>query len=105
MTNYFYPQQKLISKVRDAAKVTKKYDTATTPFHRAIDHPDTTVDHIAALARTHALINPAATQRQIQALTAQLYKMTTSKSQPATRARVPKRAQSHEATKPPSRAS
>ena len=105
LTNYFYPQQKLLSKVRDGAKVTKKYDTATTPFHRAINHPDTTVDHIAALARTHALINPAAIQRQIQALTAQLHKMTTSKSQPATRARVPKRAQSHEATKPPSRAS
>jgi hypothetical protein len=105
LTNYFYPQQKLISKVRDGAKVTKKHDTATTPFHRAINHPDTTVDRIAALARTHALINPAATQRQIQALTAQLHKMTTSKSQPATRARVPKRAQSHEATKPPSRAS
>jgi hypothetical protein len=105
LTNYFYPQQKLISKVRDGAKVTKKHDTATTPFHRAINHPDTTVDHIAALARTHALINPAATQRQIRALTAQLHKMTTSKSQPATRARVPKRAQSHEATKPPSRAS
>jgi hypothetical protein len=105
LTNYFYPQQKLISKVRDGAKVAKKYDTATTPFHRAINHPDTTVDRIAALARTRALINPAATQRQIQALTAQLHKMTTSKSQPATRARVPKRAQSHEATKPPSRAS
>ena len=105
LTNYFYPQQKLMSKVRDGARVTKKYDTATTPFHRAINHPDTTVDRIAALARTHALINPAATQRQIQALTAQLHKMTTSKSQPATRARVPKRAQSHEATKPPSRAS
>ena len=105
MTNYFYPQQKLISKVRDGAKVTKKYDTATTPFHRAINHPDTTVDRIAALARTHALINPAATQRQIQALTGQLHKMTTTKSQPATRARLPKRAQSHEATKPPSRAS
>src|ERR1700737_1453637 len=41
LTNYFYPQQKLISKVRDGAKVTKKYDTATTPFHRAINHPDT----------------------------------------------------------------
>ena len=105
LTNYFYPQQKLMSKVRDGAKVTKKYDTATTPFHRAINHPDTTVDRIAALARTYALINPAATQRQIQALTAQLHKMTTSKSQPATRAQVPKRAQSHEATKPPSRAS
>ena len=105
LTNYFYPQQKLISKVRDGAKVSKKYDTATTPFHRAINHPETTVDRIAALTRTHALINPAATQRQIQALTAQLHKITTSKSRPAIRARVPKRAQSHEATKPPSRAS
>ena len=105
LTNFFYPQQKLISKVRDGAKVTKKYDTATTPFRRAINHPDTTVDRIAALARTHALINPAATQRQIQALTAQLLKMTTNKSQSATRTRIPKRAQSHEATKPPSRAS
>jgi hypothetical protein len=105
LTNYFYPQQKLIFKIRDGAKVTKKHDTATTPFHRAINHPDTTVDRIAALVRTHALINPAATQRQIQALSAQLHKMTTSKSQPATRARVPKRAQLHEATKPPSRAS
>ena len=105
LTNYFYPQQKLVSKVRDGAKVTKKYDTATTPFRRAIDHPTMTEDRIASMVRTHALINPAATQRQIQALTAQLHKMTTSKSQPATRARIPKRAQSHEATKPPSRAS
>ena len=40
LTNYFYPQQKLISKVRDGAKVSKKHDTATTPFHRAIDHPN-----------------------------------------------------------------
>ncbi len=38
LTNY-YPQQKLLSKVREGAKVSKKYDTATTPFHRAIDHP------------------------------------------------------------------
>jgi Integrase core domain len=105
LTNYFYPQQKLISKVRDGAKVSKKYDTATTPFHRAIDYPTMTVDRIEALARTHALINPAATQRQIQALTAQLLKMTTSKAGPAIKAGVPKRARSHAATNPPSRAS
>jgi hypothetical protein len=104
LTNYFYPQQKLISKVRDGAKVTKKYDKAATPFHRAINHRDTTAEPIAALARTHALINPAATQRQIQALTAQLLKMT-SKPGPTAKAPVPKRAHSHEATKPPSRAS
>ena len=40
LTNYFYPQQKLISKARDGAKVSKKYDTAATPFQRAINHPD-----------------------------------------------------------------
>src|SRR5208337_5438 len=105
LTNFFYPQQKLVSKVGDGAKLTKRYDTATTPFRRAVNHPDTTVDRIAALARTHALINPAATQRQIHALAAQLLNMTTSKSQYATRTRIPQRAQSHEATKPPSRAS
>ena len=105
LTNYFYPQQKLVSKVRDGAKVSKKYDTATTPFRRAINHSTIADDHIASMGRIHALINPAATQRQIKALTAQLYKITTSKSKPAVRNRVPKRAQSHEATNPPSRAS
>jgi hypothetical protein len=34
LSNYFYPQQKLVSKVRHGAKVTKKYDTATTPYRR-----------------------------------------------------------------------
>jgi hypothetical protein len=105
LTNYFYPQQKLISKVRDGAKVSKKHDKATTPFHRAIDHPTMTVERIVALTRTYSLINPAATQRQVQALTAQLLTMTTSKAGPTTKAQVPKRACSHEATNPPSRAS
>ena len=80
LTNYFYPQQKLISKVRDGAKVSKKHDTAATPFHRAIDHPTMTVERIVALTRTYSLINPAATQRQIQALTAQLLTMTDQQS-------------------------
>ena len=52
LTNYFYPQQKLISKVRHGVKVSKKHDKATTPFHRAIDHPTTTVDCTVALTRT-----------------------------------------------------
>ena len=60
LTNYFYPQQKLISKARHGAKVSKKHDKATTPFHRAIDHPTMTVERIVALTRTYSLINPAA---------------------------------------------
>jgi Integrase core domain len=105
LTNYFYPQQKLLSKVRHGAKVSKKHDTAATPFHRAIDHPAMTVERIVALTRTYSLINPAATRRRIQALTAELLKMTTSKAGPATKAQVNKRARSREATNPPSRAS
>ena len=96
LTNYFYPQQKLLTKVRDGAKVSKKHDTAATPFRRAIDHPAMSVERIVALTRTYSLINPAATQRQIQALTAQLLTMTTSKAGPTAKAQLPKRARSHE---------
>lgn len=105
LTNYFHPQQKLISKVRTGAKVSRKHDTAQTPFHRAINHPSMTVERIVALKRTHSLINPAATQRQIQALTAQLFTLATSKVSPGTPAPVTKRARSREATNHPSRAS
>jgi hypothetical protein len=101
LTNYFYPQQKLVSKVRTGAKVSKKHDIAATPFHRAIDHPNTAVQRIVSLTRTYSLINPAAIQRQIGSLTAQLLVMTTSKAD----ASVNKRAPSHEATKSPTRAS
>ncbi|MDZ7884883.1 MAG: transposase family protein [Mycobacterium sp.] len=105
LTNYFYPQQKLISKVRKGAKISKKHDEATTPFHRAINHPTMTVPHIMALARNHSLINPAATQRQVQALIAQLLTLTTNKAGPTAKAQVNKRALLREATKPPTRAS
>ena len=105
LTNYFHPQQKLISKVRTGAKVSKKHDKATTPFHRAIDHPGMPVERIVALTRTYSLINPAATQRQVQALTAQLLALTTSKAAPGAESPVNKRAHLREATNTPSRAS
>jgi hypothetical protein len=105
LTNYFCPQQKLISKIRHGAKVSKKHDEATTPFHRAIDHPTMTVERIVALTRTYSLINPAATKRQIQALTAQLLTLATSKAAPGTTAPINKRARLREATNQPSRAS
>src|SRR5271163_3798679 len=105
LTNYFYPQQKLISKVRAGAKVSKKHDTATTPFHRAVDHPTMTVERIVALTRTYSLINPAAARRQVQALTDQLFTLTTSKAAPGATAPLNKRARLREATNPPSRAS
>lgn len=80
MTNYFLPQQKLISKGRDGAKVTKKYDKATTPHRRAQRHDTVSSEDKAILTDTYTDLNPAAIQRQIQALTARLLTLTTSKA-------------------------
>lgn len=71
LTNYFCPQQKLVAKVRTGVKVSKRYDTATTPHRRVDAHPSVSAEDKAILADTYATINPAAIQRQIQALTAE----------------------------------
>ncbi len=104
LTNFFYPQQKLVSKVRTRAKVSKKHDEATTPFHRAIDHADMTVERIVAMTRAYSLVNPAATGRQVQALTAQLFTLATTKAGTA-EPPINKRARLREATTTPTRAS
>jgi hypothetical protein len=67
--NFFAPQQKLISAVRDGPKIIKKHDTAQTPFQRAC--ADSTVD-IYDKSRLHGeylTLNPAAIRREIHALT------------------------------------
>ena len=58
LTNYFYPQQKLLSKLRDGAKVSKKYDTAANPYRRAEAHDKVRAEDKAILANTQASINP-----------------------------------------------
>ena len=83
LTNYFSPQQKLVTKVRDGAKVSKKYDVATTPYRRADAHKSVTKEVKAQLAETYTGINPAAVQRQIQALTAELLTLVTNKARAA----------------------
>lgn len=108
LTNYFQPQQKLIGKVRDGAKVTKKYDVATTPHRRADAHPSVSNQIKADLNETYAGINPAAVQRQIQALTAELLTLTTNKARPSPKATVKAtatRASADESTNQTTRAS
>ena len=104
LANYFCPQQKLVSKVRDGAKVSKKYDTATTPHRRAERHQAVSAQDKAILAGTYNGFNPAAIQRQIQALTTELLTITTSKAGPAKKAPAT-RASTNEATNQTSRAS
>jgi len=103
LTNFFYPQQKLIAKERIGAKVIKKYDTATTPHRRAIVAVTVTKKTKTALTRRYIKINPAAAQREIQALTDQLLTLTLAKKAPRSQPAI--RAKSDEATNQATRAS
>lgn len=102
--NHFGPQQKLISKERHGAKISKTYDKPATPYQRVL--ADTGTVRKAAktkLTRKNTPLNPAALQRQIQALTAELLTLTTSKQGPRTRPST--RALSDDSTKKSTRAS
>ena len=87
------PATKLVSKVRNGAKVSKKYDVATTAHRRAEHHKAVGKQDKEILADTYAQLNPAALRRRIQALTTELLTITTSKAGPAKPA--PPRAHSH----------
>ncbi len=108
LTNFFLPQAKLTAKVRHGAKVTKTYDRPTTPHRRAERHENLTETGRSEMDATLAELNPAAIQRHIQALTAELLTLTTAK---ATAARRPQlqapasRASVHESTTRATRAS
>jgi hypothetical protein len=71
-TNYLLPQQKLVSKTRHGAKVTKRHDTARTPHQRAITHPAVRRMPIIRMNAALKKIHPAALSRQILALTGRL---------------------------------
>ncbi len=104
LTNHFGPQQKLISKERNGAKVTKKYDKPATPFQRVLDDTGTVTRTVkASLTRENKPLNPAAIQRQMQALTAELLTLTTAKLGPKTRPVI--RAKLDDSTNQPRRAS
>ena len=45
LINLFYPQQKLITKIRDGAKVTKTYAPRQTPYQRLLAHPEALNEH------------------------------------------------------------
>ena len=82
-TNYLLPQQKLVFKQRNGAKVTKRYDTATTPHQRAIARDDMAKRPIIQMNAEFTRIKPAALSRNILALTGELETLALAKK-PAT---------------------
>ena len=119
LTNLFTPQQKLLTKTRTGAKVTKRYDTAQTPYQRLLGHPDA-LDPVDT-ARLHLLLettNPAQARRDVTQLCSTLLERVKRKNI-TTRAKTnrvflsktkinkppTKRASSDESTTPATRAS
>jgi transposase InsO family protein len=80
--NYFLPQQKLIFKQRNGAKVTKRHDQAQTPHQRAVAHKDVGKRPVIAMNAAFKQIKPAALSRQILALTGQLEVLAQAKKAP-----------------------
>ena len=104
LSNYFYPQQKLVYKARDGAKIIKKHDTAATPRQRAQAHPNLPTTAKADLTRTYLDINPAALQRHIQTLVNDLLTLSITKAGPNRKA-PPKQASANNTTNQLTRAS
>lgn len=104
LTNHFGPQQKLVSKTRIGAKTIKKYDLPATPYTRVLADDGTVLKAVkTSLTNENKPLNPAAIQRQIQALAAEILVLTTAKRGPK---RTPAtRALSRDSTKPATRAS
>jgi len=78
-TNYFQPTMKLVSKTRNGAKVTKKYDTPRTPYQRLLESPAISKEAKKTLKVEYETLNPALLKRQIIKLQGRLYTVNVNK--------------------------
>jgi hypothetical protein len=63
--NFFQPSMKLRSKSRVGARVTRRYDTPTTPFRRVLASPHIARSIKASLRKQYLELNPVELQRKI----------------------------------------
>lgn len=73
--NFFMPSMKLLEKVRDGAKVTKRYDRAQTPYQRVLASPHVSRAVKSRLRKRYATLNPAALKREMEAIQKRLAKL------------------------------
>jgi hypothetical protein len=84
-TNYLLPQQKLVSRTRRGAKVTKKHDSSKTPHRRAIEHKKMRKRPIITLNAAFKRIKPAALSKQILDHTVRLEALSVAKRPASTK--------------------
>lgn len=63
--NFFQPQMRLLEKVRDGARLTRRHDRARTPYRRLLESPLIHQDAKAALTHRFLELNPATLKRKI----------------------------------------
>jgi hypothetical protein len=73
--NFFQPVMVLVSKERTGAKVTRRYDTAKTPYQRVLDAPDVADEVKLRLREQYLTLNPAELLRRIEQRLAELWKL------------------------------
>jgi hypothetical protein len=73
--NFFVPSMKLVEKVRDGARVTKRYDKAQTPYQRVLVCAHVSPGTKRKLRRRYACLNPAELKRQIERIHKKLFKL------------------------------
>lgn len=79
-TNFFQPSMKLVEKTRIGSRVTKKHDTAQTPYQRVLDSPYIPKSAKTNLKRQYKTLNPASLKRKITRLQQKLLRMAENKS-------------------------
>jgi len=79
--NFFLPSMKLKEKIRDGAKVLKRYDTPQTPYQRVLASRTVATSVKQRLKRYYEQLNPAALHRQIRRLQKQLDKQAARRKQ------------------------
>jgi len=73
--NFFQPTMKLVSKIRQGAKVHKVYDTARTPYQRLLESDVLTPAKRVELAATYRDLNPVHLLSQINGHLEKLWKL------------------------------
>ena len=86
-TNFIASSQKLVDEHRVGAKMTRRYDTAATPYPRILADPQVTRKIKQQLTRQHKTLNPAQIRRDLTALESLLLRQVKAKHAPSGNAR------------------
>ncbi len=86
--NFFVPSMKLVEKLRDGARITKRYDRARTPLERVLAAPEVCEEAKKTLRERAAQLNPAALMRSIRSLQRELERLTAPTPEPPSPSRA-----------------